>query len=257
MITGHRQDFVALVQALTKRNEPEPIPLSMGACIVTNYNNWDRINQLRRQWQAANPENVSDAGWATELRWGIIPYKHLYRDTFIILSDGPYSGLSANEMGLSKEAWAELSLTIRLEHECAHYFTHRVAQSMRNRLLDELIADYRGIVAANGRYRADWFLRFMGLEAYPAYREGGRLQNYRGHPSLSDEAFEILKTLVVYAAQNLERFHRHHVQQPQTETAQAQLLVALTQLTFEEFATKQFGEFEEKIQRLAADGLFY
>lgn len=46
-------------------------------------------------------------------------------------------------------------------------------------MLDELIADYAGIVAAWGRYRADWFLRFVGLEDYPRYREGGRLQNYR------------------------------------------------------------------------------
>ena len=30
---------------------------------------------------------------------------------------------------------------------------------MRNNILDELVADYMGITAAAGRYRADWFLR--------------------------------------------------------------------------------------------------
>lgn len=74
---------------------------------------------------------------------------------------------------------------------------------MRNNMRDELIADYQGIVAANGgRYRADWFLRFIGLEAFPEYRQGGRLQNYRGQPPLSDGAFKILQVLVKDAAEN-------------------------------------------------------
>ena len=46
---------------------------------------------------------------------------------------------------------------------------------MRNNLHDELIADYAGITAAIGHYRAAWFLRFLGLEDYPTYRPGGRL----------------------------------------------------------------------------------
>lgn len=68
-------------------------------------------------------------------------------------------------MNLSQAEWRRLSITIRLEHECTHYFTYRVLGSMRNNLLDELIADYQGIVSAIGKYRADWFLRFMGLES--------------------------------------------------------------------------------------------
>jgi hypothetical protein len=77
---------------------------------------------------------------------------------------------------------------------------------MRNAILDEILADYMGIVAAAGRYRADWFLRFMGLESFPHYRPGGRLENYRGDPALSDGAFSVLGSLVVAAAEQLERF---------------------------------------------------
>ena len=69
-----------------------------------------------------------------------------------------------------------------MEHECAHYLTKRVTGSMSNNLLDELLADYVGIVAAAGTYRGDWALEFLGLEDYPAYRNGARLQNYRGSP---------------------------------------------------------------------------
>jgi hypothetical protein len=34
LVARHRPDFVRLVQALTCRNEPEPVPDSMGACLV-------------------------------------------------------------------------------------------------------------------------------------------------------------------------------------------------------------------------------
>ena len=184
-----RADFVSLVQALTKKNEPEPIPDSMGACIVANYNNWGKINQYRHQWSSNSGGNYSETDWQAEFR-RLIPQKQLYRDCFIILSDGFYSGVTPREMNLSEAEWRRLSLTIRLEHECTHYFTYRVLGSMRNNLLDELIADYQGIVAAVGEYRADWFLRFMGLESFPNYRTGGRLQNYHKERSLLDSVLK-------------------------------------------------------------------
>ncbi|MEH2229412.1 MAG: hypothetical protein V7K71_07160 [Nostoc sp.] len=118
--------------------------------------------------------------------------------------------------------WLRLSLIIRLEHECCHYFTRRVFGSMRNNVLDELIADYQGIVAANnGRYRADWFLRFVGLEKFPNYQEGGRLENYRGNPALSDGAFRILQVFVKQAAENLEIFNQNHIEELTTVENQA------------------------------------
>jgi hypothetical protein len=110
---------------------------------------------------------------------------------------------------------------------------------MRNNLLDELIADYRGIVAATGHYRADWFLRFLGLESFPNYREGGRLQNYRGQPPLSDGAFKILQALVKTAVENLERFDAEYAGELITLNNQPLMLVALTYLTLEELASKE------------------
>lgn len=236
LLTGDREDFVTLVQALTMRNEPLPVPASMGACMVAGFNNWDRVRQYRKQWSDQNPYNCSSASWAVEFG-RLIPQKELYQDRFIILSSGPYSDVSASEVGLDETEWRRLSLTIRLEHECTHYFTRRLFDSMRNNLLDELIADYRGIVAATGHYRADWFLRFLGLESFPDYREGGRLQNYRGKPPLSDGAFKILQALVKAAAENLERFDADHAGELRTLNDQTLMLVALTYLTLEELAS--------------------
>ncbi len=236
IIAGNREDFVTLVQALTKRNEPQPIPDSMGACIVSGYNNWSRIHHYRQQWVAQRGKD-SEADWACEFK-RLIPQKPLYQDRFIILSPGAYSNITASELGLTDILWQQFSLKIRLEHESTHYITHRLFGAMRNNLLDELIADYRGIVAALGYYRADWFLYFMGLESFPNYREGGRLQNYRGEPPLSNGAFRILQELVKKAAENIEDFDQNDLGQPRTLTEQVSTLIALTTLTLEEFASQ-------------------
>jgi len=58
---------------------------------------------------------------------------------------------------------------------------------------------------ATGTYRRDWLLRFVGLENYPAYREGGRLENYLGSPPLAAGAFKILQSLAWLASGNLEK----------------------------------------------------
>lgn len=247
---GNREDFVSLVQALTKRNEPKDIPPSMGACMVAGYNNWSRICRYRHQWSQENPTNHTEVAWQEEFK-RLIPQKHLYQDRFIILSDGFYSNVYPEDMGLTESEWRDLSVTIRLEHECTHYFTRRLFNSMQNNLLDELIADYRGIVAALGYYRADWFLRFMGLESFPHYRESGRLQNYRGHPTLSDQAFKVLQALVVAAAQNLEDFDRQYAEELKVSQNQPLMLIALTYLTLEELASDQaFDRLQTIFQQL-------
>jgi hypothetical protein len=237
LLPGKREDFVSLIQALTKRNEPQPVPDSMGACIVSGFNNWDRIRQYRQKWSEENSTN-SETNWQKEFQH-LIPQKQLYQDKFIILSDGCYSNISAKDMGLEERQWQHLSLTIRLEHECTHYFTRRLFKSMQNNIFDELIADYRGIVAAIGHYRADWFLHFLGLESFPNYRQGARLENYRGNPPLSDGAFEILQALVKTAAANLQHFHTEYKGDFTTLNNQPSILVALSYLTLEELASPE------------------
>ena len=203
LIARSRAEFVALIRALTKKNEPEPVPDAQGALMVSGYNNWSRVGELRRRWEALDPAARETATWGEELQR---TPRELYQDRFILLSDGPYSAVPAAELGLAEAEWLEMSLIIRREHECAHYLTRRLFGSMRNNLLDELIADYAGLVAATGGFRADWFLRFVGLEEFPRYRPGGRLDLYRGKPPLSDGAFRVLQSLVKSAAENLERF---------------------------------------------------
>lgn len=230
IITSNRSDFVALVCALARKNEPAEIPSAMGACLIGGYNNWDRVHRYRTKWRTTN----SDGNWPAEFRL-FAAKKHLYQDRFIILSDGPYSGVPASKMNLSDVEWRAISLAIRREHECAHYYTRRMLGSMQNNLLDEIIADYMGIIEVAGTFRADWFLRFMGLESMPDYRGGGRFENYIG--GLSQAATAILQRVVVHASENLEsRGPRYRCTSP-SPAAKARVLRHLTSMTLVEMAS--------------------
>ncbi len=236
IITGNRQDFEALVQALTKKNEPAPVSESMGAVIVAGCNNWDRIRRYRNQWEKENPSDCSQQKWEEEFK-RFVTRKELYQDKFIILSEGPYSGVSAEDMGMSAKEWKRHSLTIRVEHEAAHYFTRQVLSSMQNSLIDEFIADYMGITAAAGHYRADWFLRFIGLSNFPEFTRGGRLEIYRGDPPLSDGAFRILQAIAKQASENLEQFDSSCSIDHNDMKENTAVLIAMTFLTMEEIAS--------------------
>jgi len=238
LLAEDREDFVALVRALSLHNEPALVPDSQGACMVGGFNNWHRVQRWRAEWAAEHP-GASATECAAAFR-EMAAHRELYQDRFIILSGGPYSGVAASDLGLGDEEWLLRSLVIRREHECAHYFTRRVLGSMRNNLLDELIADYCGIVAGGNRYRADWFLRFLGLEAFPDFRATGRLSNYRGDPPLSSGSFAILQKLAVLAAQNLEEFDAATFANGRRSSRVGfGILMALTRLTVEELASPQ------------------
>ena len=204
LMVPRRADFEALVRALTRKNEPVPLPASMGACMVAGYNNWGRVAELRRRWEAGEVDAEGAAELVRRLRGaaraqGAVPGPLHPAERRAVQRRAGGGG-----WGCGEDAWRRASVTIRLEHECAHYFTRRVLGSMRNNLLDELMADYAGIVAAAGRYRADWFLRFCGLEEADGCRADGRLWNYRGEPPLSDAAFAVLQRLVRAAAARVE-----------------------------------------------------
>jgi hypothetical protein len=199
LVARHRPDFVSLVQALTCRNEPEPVPESMGACLVKGLADWERVRAYRRAWEAAQlGRAASEEEWAAEMGSGMAPRKELWQDRLILLSNGPYSAVPAPEMGLGESEWRERSVAIRLAHESFHYLTLRLSGAMRSHFLDELLADYAGLVAAFGRYEPPRALRCLGIDRLPEIRAGARLLNYRG--ALSDGALAVLARLLERAA---------------------------------------------------------
>jgi hypothetical protein len=230
LIARSRGAFVTLIRALTRKNEPVPIPASQGALMVSGYNNWSRLRAQRQ-----SPD------WREEF---ITQRRELYQDRFILLSDGPYSAVPAAELDLDTAVWKEMSLVIRREHECTHYLTRRLFGSMRNNLLDELIADSMGITAAVGSFRAAWCLRFLTA----------RLDIYRGTPPLSDGAFRVLQALVAAAAESLERFDARHP--AAADSAERALrIAALATLRLEDLASpdaeERLGQALDEVRRRA------
>jgi hypothetical protein len=241
LVAGDRGDFVTLVRAFSERNEPAVVPDAMGACIVKGLNNWSRIRAYRARWASSLDHVPGEAEWNEEFQ-RIVPRKELYQDRFVILSRGPYSAIAAAGIGFSDAEWLDRSVVIRREHELTHYFTYRVFGSMRNNVFDELVADFVGLVRALGRYRADLALRFLGLEAHPVFRPGGRLEVYRGQPPLSDDAFAVVRALAVKAAANLERFGDASSRHLRDLGALGRLVFALTTMTLEELASPQMAD---------------
>ncbi len=236
LVADDRRDFVALVQAFTERNEPAPVPAAMGACIVNGLNNWDRVAAYRDEWERAHTDEAEAGGWSEEFR-RFAARKELYQDRFIILSRGPYSAIAPADVGEPDQDWLAHSLTIRREHECTHYFTYRVFRSMRNNVFDELIADFVGLVRAYGGYRSGLACRFLGLEAFPAIRPGGRLDVYRG--DLSDRALATIASLAVNAARNLQQVSDANPSIVSSLPALARLTYQLSLLTLEELASPE------------------
>jgi hypothetical protein len=268
LICRGREEFTALVRALARRNEPEEVPDSMGALMISGYNNWTRLGELRRRWEATEPEERETATWGAEMKRLQQGHKELYQDRVILLTDGPYSAVAAAEMGLPETEWRRRSLLLRRDHECAHYFTRRLFGSMRANLHDELLADYAGLVAAFGRFEAARFLRLLGFdpqldrdpdgdpEANVApgsdghgggaavermLLPGARAAIYRGKPPITDGAFAVVLRLVRRAAVQVEAFDAT-LPRERSLADRAHALTALASLRLEALAAPDGAE---------------
>jgi len=180
-------DFIRLLQSLVYRCEPRLVPDSRGAAIIKNYNNWARINMHRNSLTAGIPEDPA-----------------LYRDYIALLSHRYYSGVNPEVFGLKSAEWRQKSLILRREHEVAHYMTQRFYHSAKNEIHDEIIADFMGLTAAFGDYDPAKFLTFLGLECYPDYRLGGRLEIYL---PTGDKNFSLLCETLPQVAQNIAAYY--------------------------------------------------
>lgn len=226
LYTEFRSDFELLVQVFSARNEPVLVPLSLGAYLIKGYNNWDRVSEVRRQ--QAIESLIPNLVAAPNDKYRSCQKE--YQDCFMILSAGEYSGVTAEKMGFSTKDWRRLSLIIRQEHEATHYFTKRVLGFMRNHIIDELIADFMGIVMARGEYDPTWQLIFLGLEDYPRYRKGARLENYVQAAGFSEDEFLFLQEQVIRAVEKLDDFYRKHSSAISLESGRGELLLELLKL---------------------------
>ncbi len=79
--TVDRSDFEKLLQALAYRNEPQYIPTNIEACMISGFNNWDRLRAYRTEWEAQRGNGLWFNNWQR-----LQPQKSLFQDRFIILN---------------------------------------------------------------------------------------------------------------------------------------------------------------------------
>ncbi|WP_163407280.1 DUF7005 family protein [Flavobacterium ajazii] len=201
---SNEEDFIKIIQSLLHKNNPVEIPLSMGAVLINGINNWEKLNVLKENWMGNNPLG----NWNAEFS-NVIRNTSLYKDQLIVLSTKPYSNVPANQLGLPYDLWISHSVSIRREHEFTHLYTLKKHGLASNNLHDELIADYIGIIKTIGYYDKTWMLNFMGLEKYPKYRKGARLENYVKESKLSEDDFKQLTTIVKNAIETINAFDKN------------------------------------------------
>jgi flavin-dependent dehydrogenase len=163
--TANRADFVRLVQALAKRNEPVDVPTAVDTYLIAGLNNWDRLHALKLEWLRQHkgpmlaPDQVEKA-WQQEFK-RLIPQKALYQDRFII-AENRLQRIPAAELGLAASEWQRIAPLIRAEHAATYYMLPRLLGQIRDAPLhNELLAYYVAMVTAVGHFRADWFSRFI------------------------------------------------------------------------------------------------
>ena len=169
---GNRRDFELVLRGLmAAKNGPKAtIPESQGAAMLTVFN-WPRIHAHIAQFP---PEEQ-----AAEFR-RFTSVKTNYLDMLVVLSRGPYSGVSAEAAGCSEEEWLALSDTIRRYHELTHVICRRLYPDDIDPVRDELIADAVGLYAAYGRFDPEKEKLFLGVKG--GRYIGGRLENYTAEP---------------------------------------------------------------------------
>jgi hypothetical protein len=132
-------DFAQLVRALAHRGEPQQLADGVHAQAISGLIHWGLIHRFGRQSRAQ----------------------------LIVLHEAPYGSVPAEQVpgNLNARDWLDASTTLRLEHELTHLATKRLLGEMRLNLLDELIADCMGMIAALGHFDANLFGRCLGIES--------------------------------------------------------------------------------------------
>ncbi len=172
-----RESFLRAYRALGYRCEPVEIEDSVGAAALRGLIDWGKIRGHKAEYLAAGGQDWDEefARFAAD--------KNNYLSALILLSGGEYSHVPAEDVGLDRETWLDRSKTIRKYHELTHFVCRTLYPEKIDVILDEVLADLIGLVAAFGSYDTTLARRFLGLEN-GAFREGGRLSHYAGAEEL-------------------------------------------------------------------------
>ena len=159
----HRRDFETFLQIIGHKSAPVPIARTVGAITYRGLADWGKVAAAHAAYLASGGDD-----WGSEFM-RLAKEPGAFRSEIIIISEGPYSNVAAEDTSYSADEWLHISHEIRLHHECAHVVCRRT-------VWDEVTADVVGLLAATGRYDAALATRFLGV-AESGFT-GGRLAEY-------------------------------------------------------------------------------
>lgn len=171
-----RADFEMINYIMANRCTRYDIPATQGAGILDGLINWTKINDHLREWTENEKRKGNEDPDENEEFARFTSDKNNYLDALIILSNGPYSNVSAETFDYSEQEWQKLSHSIRKYHECTHFVCRRLYKEKIDPIFDELVADSEGVYDTLGCYDRKMIETFLGINEN-GYTDG-RLSNY-------------------------------------------------------------------------------
>lgn len=165
-----RRDFETFLQIMAHRSTPKPIARTVGAMTFMGLADWGKVFDAHEAYVASGGDD-----WGHEFA-RLAKEPRAFRSEFVVISEGPYSNVPADETPYAPDEWLRISREIRLHHECAHVVCRRSMPDDVLPVWDEITADVVGLLFATGGYDASLATRFLGVSERGF--TGGRLEEY-------------------------------------------------------------------------------
>ena len=166
----NRADFETFLRIIGHKAQPVEISRAVGAITYRGIADWAAIAALHAAYVAEGGDD-----WPAELA-RLAKQPGAFRAELVVISEGPYSNIPADETPYAEDEWIRISREIRLNHECAHVVCRRTMPEDVLPVWDEVTADAVGLLCATGGYDAGLAARFLGVTADGF--AGGRLTEY-------------------------------------------------------------------------------
>lgn len=152
-----RADFETFLQIIGHKSQPVPIARTVGAITYRGLADWGAVADAQAAYLAGGGDD-----WSAEFA-RLARQPGTFRAELIVISEGPYSNVPADETPYTPAEWLHVSHEIRLHHECAHVVCRRTMPEDVLPVWDEVTADVVGLLCATGHYDAALAARFLGV----------------------------------------------------------------------------------------------
>ena len=170
LFLANRSDFETFLQIIGYKSNPVPIARTVGAITYRGLADWGKVADAFAAYVASGGDD-----WGGEFA-RLAKEPGAFRSELVVISEGPYSNVPADETPYAPDEWLRVSRDIRLHHECAHVVCRRTMPDDVLPVWDEVTADAVGLLAAIGRYDDLLAARFLGVGENGF--SGGRLAEY-------------------------------------------------------------------------------